>query len=163
VTRRARANGEGSIFPYRNGGYAAYVWVTTPAGERKRKYVYGPDRDTVHAKWVKLHQRATDGAVATKVPTVGDHLTYWLREIVKPSLAPATYANYELFVRLYVLPTLGPKRLDRLSVRDVQSWANDLAKTCQCCAQGKDARRPEKRRRCCAIGSAAGRCCRVEA
>ena len=24
-----RANGEGSIFPYRN-GYAAYVWVTKP-------------------------------------------------------------------------------------------------------------------------------------
>lgn len=33
---RARANGEGSIFPYRN-GYAAYVWVTTPAGERKKR------------------------------------------------------------------------------------------------------------------------------
>ncbi len=45
-TRRSRANGEGSIFPYKN-GYAAYVWVTTPAGARKRKYVYGPTRETV--------------------------------------------------------------------------------------------------------------------
>jgi hypothetical protein len=36
---RARVNGEGSIFPYRNGGHAAYAWVTTPVGERKRKYV----------------------------------------------------------------------------------------------------------------------------
>jgi hypothetical protein len=35
---RTRANGEGSIFPYRN-GYAAYAWVTTPGGARKRKYV----------------------------------------------------------------------------------------------------------------------------
>ena len=26
-----RVNGEGSIYPYRN-GFAAYVWVTTPAG-----------------------------------------------------------------------------------------------------------------------------------
>jgi hypothetical protein len=46
---RGRANGEGSIYPFRN-GFAAYAWVTTPAGERKRKYVYGPDRETVHRK-----------------------------------------------------------------------------------------------------------------
>ena len=49
---RTRANGEGSIFPYRN-GYAAYVWVTTPTGEDARKYVYGQTRDIVHDKWIK--------------------------------------------------------------------------------------------------------------
>ena len=31
-----RGNGEGSIYPYRN-GFAAYVWVDTPEGKRKRK------------------------------------------------------------------------------------------------------------------------------
>jgi hypothetical protein len=31
MTGRARANGEGSIFPYRN-GFAAYVWVSKPNG-----------------------------------------------------------------------------------------------------------------------------------
>ena len=55
--RRARANGEGSIFP-RGNGFAAYVWVTTPAGKRTRKYVYGADRETVHRKWVELHRVA---------------------------------------------------------------------------------------------------------
>jgi hypothetical protein len=30
-----RANGEGSIFPYRT-GHAAYVWVTQPDGSRRR-------------------------------------------------------------------------------------------------------------------------------
>jgi hypothetical protein len=38
-----RANGEGSIFPYRN-GFAAYVWVTTPSGKRQHKYIYGRTR-----------------------------------------------------------------------------------------------------------------------
>ena len=47
-----RANGEGSIYPYKN-GYAAYVWVTTPTGDRKRKYVYGQTRELVHDKWLK--------------------------------------------------------------------------------------------------------------
>ena len=54
---RSRANGEGSIYPYRN-GYSAYVWVTTPSGERKRRYVYSQTRDEVHEKWLKLHAEA---------------------------------------------------------------------------------------------------------
>ncbi|MFG3714884.1 tyrosine recombinase XerC [Micromonospora sp. NPDC047730] len=151
---RARANGEGSIFPYRN-GFAAYVWVTKPDGKRTRKYVYGQTREIVHDKWIKLHQQAKAGPVATRVPTLGDYLTYWHREVVRPNLAPLTCATYETILRLYVIPGLGGKRLDRLQVRDVQTWINEVARTCQCCAQGKDARRPELRRRCCALG----RCC----
>jgi hypothetical protein len=50
-----------SIAPFRN-GYVAYVWVTTPNGQTTRKYVYGPDRDTLHAKWVKPYQEAAERA-----------------------------------------------------------------------------------------------------
>lgn len=157
---RSRANGEGSIYPYRN-GYAAYAWVTTPTGERKRKYVYGKTRDIVHDKYVKLLSTASQRPVATTVPTVERYLTYWLRDVVEPNREPSTYSNYELMSRLHIVPGLGKKRLDRLTVRDVQSWLNKLPGMCQCCAQGKDARRPaehrdpRKRRRCCAIGE----CC----
>jgi integrase len=59
-----------------------------------------------------------------------------------------------LFSRLYIAPDLGVKRLDRLGVRDVQTWVNELRVRCQCCAQGKDLAR--ERPRCCAVG----RCCR---
>ncbi|MEV0810686.1 site-specific integrase [Micromonospora sp. NPDC050200] len=152
---RTRANGEGSIFPYRN-GYAAYVWVTKPDGKRTRKYVYGKTREIVHDKWIKLHTEAKRGPVATKVPTVGSYAAYWLAEVVEPNRAPLTYATYETLARLYVVPGLGTKRLDRLSVRDVQTWINQVAKTCQCCAQSKDAHRPAKKQRCCAIG----KCCK---
>jgi integrase len=152
---RTRANGEGSIFPYRN-GYAAYVWVTKPDGTRGRKWAYGKTREQVHGKWLKLHQRSKEGPVATSVPTVAEYLTYWLDEIVKPNLAPLTYATRETLVRLYITPGVGGKRLDRLQVRDVQTWINTLPKTCQCCAQGKDARRRPARRRCCALGQCCG-------
>ena len=151
---RGRANGEGSIYPYR-GGYAAYVWVTTPGGEETRKYVYGKTRDEVHEKWIKLQAQAATAPVPTTVPTLTQYLTRWLADVVQPNLEPATYAYYELMVRLYITPALGGKRLDRLQTRDVQAWLNKLARTCQCCAQGKDAARPEGRRRCCAIGT----CC----
>ncbi|WP_221740816.1 tyrosine recombinase XerC [Streptomyces sp. RP5T] len=149
-----RANGEGSIYPYKN-GFAAYVWVTTPDGDRKRKYVYGKTREDTHEKWIKLHNEATRGPVQTRHRTVQAFLSYWLDSIVKPNLAPLSYVSYEGSVRLYIAPHLGAKRLDKLTVRDVREWLTKLAGICQCCAQGKDAKRPEDRQRCCAIGE----CC----
>jgi integrase len=150
--RKNRSNGEGSIFPYRN-GYAAYVWVTTPAGTRQRKYVYGKTREIAHGKWLELHRQAKAGPVASRVPTLAAYVTYWLADIVLPNLAPATAANYDMFARLYIVPDLGEKRLDKLSVRDVQTWLNRLRERCQCCAQEKDVKRGKPR--CCAVG----KCC----
>ncbi|MEU5442860.1 tyrosine-type recombinase/integrase [Streptomyces griseofuscus] len=149
-----RGNGEGSIYPYRN-GFAAYVWVDTPEGKRKRKYVYGPTREEVHSKWIELHAEAKKGPVATRHRTLAVFLAYWLGEIVKPNLAPLTYVSYEGSVRLYINPHLGAKRLDKLTVRDLREWINKLAATCQCCAQGKDAKRRPTAQRCCAVGE----CC----
>jgi integrase len=125
--------------------------VTKPNGRRGRKYVYGKDRDTVHEKWIKLHNQAAQGPIATRVPKLGEYLNYWLEEVIKPNRAPLTYATYETFCRRYITPGLGSKRLDKLQVRDVQAWVNRLPRTCQCCAQDKDARRPDGQRRCCAL------------
>ncbi|MGH3927310.1 MAG: tyrosine-type recombinase/integrase, partial [Pseudonocardiaceae bacterium] len=117
---------------------------------------YGQDRDELHGRWIDLQKQAKSGPVATKVPKVAEYLTYWLQEIVAPNLAPLTYATYETLTRLYIVPGLGGKRLDKLTVRDVQTWLNKVRQSCQCCAQGKDARRPEKNRRCCAVSKCCG-------
>lgn len=147
-----RANGEGSIYPYEH-GWRGYVWVTTPTGRRQRKYVAAKTREEVHRKLLQLHQAAARGPVATRVPTVAAYMTAWLEEVVRPTVAPSTAANYEMFTRLYIVPSLGTKRLDRLTIRDVQTWVNGLRTRCQCCAQGKDAARPTP------ICCAAGKCC----
>lgn len=157
---RARANGEGSIYKYRN-GYAAYAWVDLPDGNRDRKFVYGRTRDIVHDKWIKLQGESKQGATPTSTPTLAKHIKYWLTEFVQPELAPLSYVTYESLTRRYVVPYLGKKKLNKLTARDVRKWVNLLRKTCQCCAQGKDAARPawhkdpRRRRRCCAIGE----CC----
>jgi len=148
-----RLNGEGSIYPYPY-GFRAYVWVVTPEGRRQRKYVTATTRDAVRAKMLALQRAAANGPVATSTPTLEAFLTGWLKDVVHPNLAPTTANNYEMFTRLYILPDLGKRRLDRLSVREVQAWVNDLRTRCQCCAQGKDAARA--RPRCCAVG----KCCR---
>ncbi|MGH8894138.1 MAG: N-terminal phage integrase SAM-like domain-containing protein, partial [Actinomycetes bacterium] len=148
-----RHNGEGSIYRYRN-GYAAHVWITTPEGRRQRKSVYGKTREEVHEKWLRLHAAARRGPVVARSPALADFMERWLTEVVRPNLAPATSANYELFTRLYIVPDLGRRKVEKLTVRHVQNWLNDLRVRCQCCAQGKDAAREEPR--CCAAGS----CCK---
>jgi len=147
-----RANGEGSIYPYPH-GFRAYVWVTTPSGRRQRTYVSAKTRDEVREKYLQLHQAARRGMVATKVPSLETYLAGWIADVVEPDLAPATAANYRLFCRYYIVPLIGGKRLDKLSVRDVKLWLNQVRTTCQCCAQGKDAARETPR--CCALSQ----CC----
>lgn len=147
-----RGRGEGSIFKYRS-GYAAYAWIVTPEGRRVRKWVYGKSREEVNGKWLALTVAARKAPMPSRVPTLAEYLRHWLAGTVTPTLAPTTAANYELFCRAYIVPDLGRKRVDRLAVRDVQGWLNDLKTRCQCCAQGKDARRATPR--CCAKGA----CC----
>lgn len=150
-----RSNGEGSVFPYK-GRWAAYVWVTTPDGKRTRKWAYGDTREETHEKWLKLHEQARKGPVATKNPLLSVFLKRWLEEVIKPNREPTTYVAYEPLVRLYIIPGVGKKRLDKLTVRDVQNWLNTLPTLCTCCDQKKDHKRPETKRRCCAIG----KCCK---
>ena len=70
-----RANDECSIYPHRDGMFAAYVRLSTPDGKRRRKYVYGKtvSRST---KWLDLHRVPAVGPAPTKVPqAVGVHDT----------------------------------------------------------------------------------------
>lgn len=150
-----RQNGEGSIYAVGN-GYRGYVWCTGPDGTRYRKYVSGKTFDEAQRAWFKLRDQARQGPVASDVPKLNDFLDYWLAEIVQPDLAPKTYEKYELFSRLHIIPHLGSMRLDRIQVKDVRQWLNKLSRVCQCCVQGKDASRPEAKRRCCSVGKCCG-------
>lgn len=151
-----RARGEGSIFAYKNGRWAGYVWITTLAGERRRKYVYGDTRAQVHAAWIELHHSAARHRLATRSPRLADYLTQWLREVVTPFAKPKTTETYTADAARYITPYLGQKRLDALTVADVRRWLHRLATGCQCCVQGKDAARPESKQRCCALGACCG-------
>ncbi len=151
---KRRANGEGSIWQRADGRWAAAVYVPTPAGGEKRKYVYGRTREEVHRKAQDLLRARRDG---TPVPdgrlTVADYLTEWLAEVVKVQRRPKTYQGYEGVVRLHLIPGLGKKRLARLTAREVRTFVADVRTACQCCRHGWDAKRAEPR--CCA----AGECC----
>ena len=140
----------GRSIRYRN-GYAAQVWITTPEGRRQRKSVYGKTREVVHGKWLKLHEQARRGPVVPRSPALEEFLAGWLRRGRPPG--PGAGDGREL---RDVRPAVhrarpGPRKLEKLTVRDVQVWVNQLRVRCQCCAQGKDA--AARAPRCCAVGA----------
>jgi integrase len=149
-----RGNSEGSLYQVA-GGWRGYTWCTRPDGTRYRKYVKRVSHDEARKALDKLRDEASRGPVASDVPKLSEFLAYWLTDIVEPNLAPKTYEKYETFSRLHIIPYLGGKRLDKIQVIDIRQWLNKLAVICQCCAQGKDAARPEHKRHCCATG----KCC----
>ena len=134
-----RANGEGSIYRL---------------PQRLRRLRLGDDTRRTPAAQVRLRARPARSSMPSGstfigrqrgarsppgYPTLEAYLTYWLTEVVQPEPRAARRASsYEMFARLYISPGLGDRRLDKLTVRDVQTWLGRLRDRCQCCAQGKD-------------------------
>ncbi|MEU7269335.1 site-specific integrase [Streptomyces asiaticus] len=139
-----------------DGRWVGSAFVLTTDGTYKRRDVYGKSWDDVHDKLTQLKAESQKGvpAVTSKL-SLGDFLTYWLANVARIKVRPATYAAYETLVRIYLAPGLGKKKLARLTTRDIRAFLATTARTCQCCAQGKDKARPERKRRCCALG----KCC----
>jgi integrase len=150
---RRNVNGEGNIRQRKDGRYEGRTWVLLTDGKEIRRSVYGATWEEVHEKLTSLKAKTHSGVrVAATVSTVGEYMTYWLREVVQARVRPSTYRTYEWLSRCYVVPLLGSKRLARMQPPDIRMFLNRVKATCQCCAQKKDAARVQagEAARCCA-------------
>ncbi|MEU7403618.1 MULTISPECIES: tyrosine-type recombinase/integrase [unclassified Streptomyces] len=149
---RTRANGDGTVYPRKDGRWEAAGYVLAPGNTRRRVRVYGTTRKDAMTKLTEKIAASNRGlAVATADSAVSAYLAYWLDGVAVHHLRENTYTRYAAAIRLHLNPGLGGKKLARLTTRDVRTFLDGLRVTCQCCAQERDA----KRRRCCAIGQ----CC----
>ncbi|MFF2534475.1 tyrosine-type recombinase/integrase [Streptomyces cyaneofuscatus] len=124
---RRNSSGEGTVYLRKDGRYEGAVYVLTTNGARKRVRVYGATRAETHAKLTDLKANSQHGiAVAGEVWKLSDYLDYWLTDVVKPNRRPATYAQCETIVRLYLKPNLGRQTLRNLTVPGVQKFVNHL-------------------------------------
>ncbi|MEU9004952.1 tyrosine-type recombinase/integrase [Streptomyces sp. NPDC048551] len=150
--KKARANGEGTIYQRKDGRWEAAGYVLAANSTRKRVRVYGTTRKNAADK---LAEKITDSnrglPVATADSTLGDYLAYWLGNVAVHRLRENTHTRYATCVRLHLIPGLGTKKVARLTAKDVRTFLDRLRTTCQCCTQGLDA----ERKRCCAVGE----CC----
>ncbi|MFG2377599.1 tyrosine-type recombinase/integrase [Streptomyces sp. NPDC048504] len=124
---RRNANGEGSVTPRKDGRWEAKGYILTTSGIKKRVSAYGATRAEAKEKLGRLKaQNAKGMPVSDKTWLLGDYLDHWLESFVKMKRRPATYAQCETMVRLYLKPGLGRRALDGLTVPLVQGYMNEI-------------------------------------
>ncbi|MFF4387130.1 tyrosine-type recombinase/integrase [Streptomyces sp. NPDC001552] len=127
--RKRNPNGAGTITQRKDGRYQAAVYVLQPDGTRARKFAYGKTWTECDTKRRELLAEVDQGVpVPTRSAKLAEWLPYWLENIVRPHRKRTTYAKYETHVRLYLVPLLGKKRLESLSVADVRRALVQLQK-----------------------------------
>jgi integrase len=123
--RKRRRDGDGSVYKRQDGNWAGAFYARTTSGARKRVVVYGKTLQEARDSLLKAMQQARSGVpVPDESWKLGAYLDYWLEHVVKHNRRPATYALYEMNIRLYLIPGLGTRRLNRLSVAAVQMFLN---------------------------------------
>ncbi|MGW6948051.1 tyrosine-type recombinase/integrase [Streptomyces xanthophaeus] len=127
--RKRNPNGAGTITQRKDGRFQAAVYVLQPDGTRARKFAYGKTWAECDVKRRDLLAKVDQGVpVPTRSAKLSEWLPYWLDNIVQPHRKRTTFAKYETHVRLYLVPLLGSKRLESLSVGDVRRVLVQLQK-----------------------------------
>ncbi|MFE6401725.1 tyrosine-type recombinase/integrase [Streptomyces alboflavus] len=127
--RKRNPNGAGTITKRKDGRFQCAVYVLQPDGTRARKFAYGKTWTECDTKRRALLDKVASGVpVPTRSAKLADWLPYWLDNMIKPKRKRTTYAKYEVHVRLYLVPMLGTKRLESLSVADVRRFLVRLEK-----------------------------------
>lgn len=127
-----RLRGDGTLFKRSDGYWVGGVELPPgPDGKRRVKRVVAKNRNTVLEKLRKLKKDVAAGAVPTGPSiTVEKWFTYWITDILPHTkTVPSTRKQYKDSVRLYVLPTLGAKKLDKLTPADIRGLYTHLQKT----------------------------------
>ncbi|MFH8795567.1 tyrosine-type recombinase/integrase [Streptomyces sp. NPDC017941] len=154
LSRRARANGDGTVYQRKDNRWEAAGYVLASGNTRKRIRVYGTTRKEALAKLTEKIAASNRGLpVPSAQGSVAAYLTYWLDAVAVHQLRENTHTRYTAVTRLFVIPGLGRKKLAKLTAKDVRTWLNQLRTACQCCVRGLDRARDEPS--CCA----AGKCC----
>lgn len=112
-----RGHGEGSIYPRKDGRWAASITVEG----HKRKTYYGKTRREVQEQLkVALREQQQGMLINTPQQTIAQYLTQWL-ENQQSAIRPRSFERYEQLVRLHILPDLGRVSLEKLTPQRVQA------------------------------------------
>jgi hypothetical protein len=89
-------------------------------GKRSSKSHYGKTRAEAQEKLqAGLHDKSVGLLIKEKGQTVGQYLTRWLEDSVRPTQRAGTYERYETPVRLRLVPSLGKIKVDKLTPQHV--------------------------------------------
>lgn len=115
------AKGEGTVYKTQDGKWRGYVTVNG-----KRKYFSAASKaEAARKKRALLHQRDTGHLVAGKVPTMAVWIQHWMK-VTGPNRRESTNAGYRTYIDKYILPALGDKPLDKITMDDLELLYTDM-------------------------------------
>lgn len=127
--KKRGARGDGSICHRKDGRWAGRYTIILPTGQHKVKVVYGKTQKEAREKLTQAKARRDRGELIDgKGMTVEKFYNIWLAEIAPSYLRATTMEDYGRLYRKYILPSIGRKRLETLSVGDVQKCINAVAR-----------------------------------
>ena len=124
-----RSPGDGTLFKRKDGMWVGGVEMPAgPDGTRKMKRVTSKNRNTCIEKLRALQAQVAAGQVPTAPSTtVARWLEFWASDILPArGVKPATVTTYEATIRLYLVPRIGAKRIDRLRPADIRTLYTEL-------------------------------------
>jgi integrase len=114
MTKRRRAQGEGTIFQLANGRWRAELDLGWIDGKRRRKTA---TRTTYRecAQWLNEAKRAKQvGGVVSRTPLVAEWFETYLTEVAAGRVRASTLSNYRRDFERHIRPAIGRHRLDAL-------------------------------------------------
>lgn len=112
---KRRGKGEGSIYySETNQRWTGQLTVSPEGAVRKRKTVYGRTKAEVRRKLAEARKQHESGNYTTSSMRFDDWLDYWLEHVV--DVSPGTKRSYARTARLYLKPSIGGVRLDRMNL-----------------------------------------------
>lgn len=125
-----RSNGEGTVRKNedRDRWEGRLVVGYGADGRPIRKMVTGPTKKAVLDRMNTLRNASEAGQELARADlTIRRFLEAWLDDVLPGTVAATTEQQYRDVVRLYIVPTIGMKRLRTLTARDVAAMLRTLA------------------------------------
>lgn len=125
---KRRSDAEGSVY-YSD---ARKCWVAQldrdPLTNKRPLRTAKTEKEALELLRQMRAERSGGRDLSVKQPTLAAFLALWLLEVIKPNKKASTHDGYAQMCRLYIEPTLGRLRLEKLTPILIQRWVNDLAR-----------------------------------
>jgi integrase len=135
-TSRRKGHRSPGITVYRRGGkWAFIVYLEPDILSAKRDRLYRGGFDTEDAAWAAAIKARSEAAENRYIQparrTVEQFLTEWL-DSIEQAVKPTTYANYVDNVNAYIVPVIGHRRLQDITVPVLNAFYRRLLESGRC-------------------------------
>ena len=123
--------GDGSVyFDTNKGKWVADVRLPKEAdGKRPRKRLYATSKAEAHRlRRTLIAERHSGTLIVGVAPTLGEFAEFWLTHEVASQVRATTAHDYGFRLHRYVLPTLGDRKLDAITPKEVVELLGSLQK-----------------------------------